>query len=157
MCLFSVIINLISHNTYIFTILSGPFTVWIKQHPLNYFTLRGEPLPVVEEDISIDDVSKIKVPFFSSKPPVGQMLKAIPSVHEQEDGVIFSVCATGTSSKDSLLSWIRHLEKDGNSSLGTIPVVFTLRTGSKEVTNVEENNTSTNIEESKTSETSEEK
>lgn len=56
-----------------------------------------------------------------------------PSVHEQEDGIIFALCATGTSSKDSLLSWIRHLEKDGNPALGSIPVVFTLKSGEKEV------------------------
>lgn len=67
------------------------------------------------------------------------MMKSIPSVHEQEDGVIFSLCATGTSSKDSLLSWIRHLEKDGNPTLENIPVVFTLKTGTKEVSNVKEN------------------
>jgi len=33
----------------------------------------------------------------------------VPSVHEQEDGVILAVCATGTSSHDSVLSWIRFL------------------------------------------------
>lgn len=61
-----------------------------------------------------------------------------PSVHEQEDGIIFSLCATGTSSKDSLLSWIRHLEKDGNPALGSIPVVFTLKSGEKEVVTTED-------------------
>lgn len=123
-------------------------TVWIKEHPLNYFILRGEPLPpVVEEEISSDDVSNIKVPFFSTKPPVGKMLTVISSVHEQEDGVIFSVCATGTSSKDSLLSWIRHLENDGNPSLGKIPIVFTLKTGVKEVKNMEEDKNNTDLQE----------
>lgn len=66
------------------------------------------------------------------------MLSTIPSVHEQEDGVFFSLCATGTSSKDSLLSWIRHLEKD-NSTLVEIPVVFTLRSGTKELSNIDIN------------------
>ena len=28
----------------------------------------------------------------------------------QEDGTILAVCATGSSSRDSLLSWVRHLE-----------------------------------------------
>lgn len=102
---------------------------------------------VEDEDISVDDVSHIEIPFFSSKPPVGKMLRRIPSVHEQEDGVIFSVCATGTSSKDSLLSWIRHLEKDGNPNLGKIPIVFTLRTGTTEITTVEENKDNKNLKE----------
>lgn len=93
----------------------------------------------MDEDIAIDDVSDIKVSFFSSKPPIGKLLKSIPSVHEQEDGVIFSLCATGTSSKDSLLSWIRHLEKNGNPNLEKIPIVFTLRTATKELSKAEEN------------------
>lgn len=46
------------------------------------------------------------------------------SVHVQDDGTIYAICATGTSTKDSLLSWIRLLERDGNSVLGSIPVLF---------------------------------
>lgn len=46
------------------------------------------------------------------------------SVHEQDDGTIYAICATGTSTKDSLLSWIRHLEKDNNPVLSKIPVLF---------------------------------
>lgn len=48
------------------------------------------------------------------------------SVHHQDDGTIYAVCATGTSTKDSLLSWIRLLEVNGNSSLAQIPVLFKL-------------------------------
>lgn len=125
--------------------ISGPFTIWIKEYSLNYFVLLGEPLQVIEEEFSPDDVSNIQIPLFTTKPPLGKMLKSIPSVHEQEDGVIFSVCATGTSSKDSLLSWIRHLEKDGNPNLAKIPVVFTLKSGIKEVVTVEENQDSYDV------------
>lgn len=78
----------------------------------------------------------MNIPIFSFLPPVAKYLKTIPSVHEQEDGVFYSVCATGTSSKDSLLSWIRHLEKDGNPNLANISVVFTLRSGVKELATV---------------------
>lgn len=66
-------------------------------------------------------------------PPKQTKLAKVPSVHEQEDGIVLAVCATGTSSKDSLLSWIRLLEKDDNANLSEIPIVFTLRSGSKEV------------------------
>nr|CAI5854493.1 unnamed protein product [Callosobruchus analis] len=93
---------------------------------------------VENEDVNLDDVSKLKVSLFNLTPPVGKHLRKIPSVHEQDDGTIFSVCATGTSSQDSLLSWIRHLENDGNPKLGKVQVVFTLRTGSKEIANVGE-------------------
>lgn len=117
--------------------------MWIKGNPINYFMLRGKAKPIVEEDIDLDDVSKIKFSKFNLKPPVAKKLKIVPSVHEQEDGVIFSLCATGTSSKDSLLSWVRHLERDGNPNLGKVPVVFKLRSGTKEVAKVE------NVEEDK--------
>jgi signaling intermediate in Toll pathway protein len=51
------------------------------------------------------------------------------SVHEQDDGTVFAICCTGTSTKDSLLSWIRLLEKDGNKDLASIPVLFKFRSG----------------------------
>lgn len=50
------------------------------------------------------------------------------SIHQQDDGTIYAICATGTSTKDSLLSWIRLLEKDGNPQLAHLPVLFTFRT-----------------------------
>lgn len=54
-------------------------------------------------------------------------LEPVPSVHEQDDGVILGVCATGTSSRHSVISWIRFLEKS-NPRLGKdIPVIFTLK------------------------------
>lgn len=71
-------------------------------------------------------MSNIKVPLFGSSPPKAEVIK-YPSVHEQLDGIIFAVCATGTSSRDSLLSWIRQLEQNGNPDLGTIPVVFKIK------------------------------
>jgi hypothetical protein len=54
-------------------------------------------------------------------------LERIPTVHEQDDGVILGVCATGTSSRDSVVSWIRFLEEE-NKRLGRdISVLFTLK------------------------------
>lgn len=32
------------------------------------------------------------------------------SIHEQPEGIILSMCITGTSSKDSLVSWINFLQ-----------------------------------------------
>lgn len=46
------------------------------------------------------------------------------SIHQQDDGTIYAICATGTSTKDSLLSWIRLLETHGNPVLAEIPVLF---------------------------------
>lgn len=49
------------------------------------------------------------------------------SIHQQDDGTIYAICATGTSSKDSLLSWIRLLQKHDNPVLGHMPVLFKFR------------------------------
>lgn len=49
------------------------------------------------------------------------------SIHQQDDGTIYAICATGTSTKDSLLSWVRLLEANGNPSLAHLPVLFTFR------------------------------
>ena len=47
----------------------------------------------------------------------------IPNIHEQEDGSLLACCATGTSSKDSLLSWVRFLQRD-NPELKDVPILF---------------------------------
>jgi hypothetical protein len=60
-----------------------------------------------------------------------------PSVHEQSDGVILAACATGTSSRDSLLSWVRLLQ-ESNPRLGQVPVVFTSRSPMGAVVAVDE-------------------
>jgi len=61
--------------------------------------------------------------FEEEKP---KALEVPPSVHEQEDGTVLAMCITGTSSKESLTSWIRLLEQT-NKKLSQIPVVFRLR------------------------------
>jgi signaling intermediate in Toll pathway protein len=82
----------------------------------------------------------MRLPFFED-PNENQTLVRQPSVHEQEDGTIFAMCATGTSSRDSLLSWIRSLEKDGNPALAEIPVLFTSKSPLGEVVPVNESDT----------------
>ncbi|XP_066250448.1 evolutionarily conserved signaling intermediate in Toll pathway, mitochondrial [Euwallacea similis] len=114
----------------------GPFTVFLRGHFINYFILRGKARLYDDGCEDPDNVKTIKASFFNYKPPIKNILKAIPSVHEQEDGVIYALCATGTSSKDSLLSWIRHLELDGNPTLTELSVVFMLKSMTKEVTSV---------------------
>jgi len=55
-----------------------------------------------------------------------------PSLHEQDDGTVLAMCITMTSSKDSLLSWIKFLEQT-NPALSEIPVVFLLRTPATQI------------------------
>lgn len=116
----------------------GPFKVWLKGNPINYFILRGQPRPFNDDFEDADNVENIKTPFLSFRPPVKNIMKQTFTVHEQEDGVIYALCATGTSTKDSLLSWIRHLEIDGNPHLGKLSVVFTLRSGEKVISNIDD-------------------
>ncbi|CAD6992329.1 unnamed protein product [Ceratitis capitata] len=107
--------------------IEGPFLIWLRNRSINYFTLRADPdqsfLHTQKEDQ--DDVSQINAPFFGTAVPRPKReVDKLRSVHQQEDGTIFAICATGTSTKDSLLSWIRLLEFNGNPKLGEIPVLF---------------------------------
>ncbi|XP_059046999.1 evolutionarily conserved signaling intermediate in Toll pathway, mitochondrial [Achroia grisella] len=115
-------------------IVKGPYTVHLREQTVTYFLLIGKIRPDMKDDTDPDDVSNIR------KPPgipgfVGST--KLPSVkctvHEQDDGTIVSVCATGSSSRDSLLSWIRLLEKNGNPSLTSTPVIFTLTAPSTDI------------------------
>ena len=54
------------------------------------------------------------------------------TVHEQDYETIYAVCATGTSSKDSLLSWVRILQDKENPILGELTVLFRFKTPLKE-------------------------
>lgn len=102
----------------------GPYIVWLRNVTVTYFVLRGDLIPQKLPEIDPDDVSHLFTPLFSN--PRKELSKEVMSVHKQEDGVYYAVCATGTSSRDSLLSWIRLLEKE-NPKIGELPVLFTLR------------------------------
>ncbi|XP_017016774.1 evolutionarily conserved signaling intermediate in Toll pathway, mitochondrial [Drosophila kikkawai] len=110
--------------------IEGPFHIWLRNRRINYFTLRADPdtqflAQLDERQLDDDDVSNIEVPFLGRAPPRRHnQLGKLRSVHQQDDGTILAICATGTSTKDSLLSWIRLLEANGNSSIGEVPVLF---------------------------------
>lgn len=104
----------------------GGFRIWLGEHQVTYFILRGAPIPPPPQPKgNIDDVEKgYKMWMYGEKDP-DVSVERIPTVHEMEDGTILAVCATGTSSKDSLLSWIRFLQRD-NPALENIPILFSL-------------------------------
>ena len=62
-------------------------------------------------------------PFFTEERPKSFVVQ--PSVHEQKDGTILGMCITGTSTEESLRSWITFLQKT-NPKLAQTPVVFSL-------------------------------
>jgi len=105
--------------------IEGPFLIWLRNKSINYFILRGDsPECKDQDDDDIDDVSNIGVPFFGFGQPKRSKLALKKSVHEQEDGIIYAVCCTGVSTKDSLLSWVRLLEKDGNPNIANLAILF---------------------------------
>lgn len=156
----------------------GPFDVWLRNRSIKYFTLVGEAEPdekfAVEEDsdgehnfqrfffctnifhyfhITILDVRGMPLPdflkFLSPKPKEVAVKKPKRSIHQQDDGTIYAICATGTSTKDSLLSWIRLLELNGNPRLVHIPVLFKFKAPVDDRTLVVVNKQDENINEKK--------
>jgi len=103
----------------------GAFRVWLRESQVSYFILRGPPVPAPPPPSMDDDnLSNMKRWMDGEKAPGGTVAR-LPSVHEQEDGTILAVCATGSSSRDSLLSWVRKLEIS-NPRLEDMVVLFTL-------------------------------
>ncbi|CAK1547224.1 unnamed protein product [Leptosia nina] len=108
-------------------VIKGPYNVYLRDQNVTYFTLLGKIRDEEKDNTDWDDVSKIEkpigIPGFIGK-------TTLPSikctVHEQDDGTVLAICATGSSSRDSLLSWIRLLEKHDNPVLANVPVIFTL-------------------------------
>lgn len=110
---------------------------------------------------SFPDVTRINVPIFGGPTTKkSYQVGKVRSVHQQDDGTIFAICATGTSTKDSLLSWIRLLEANGNPALGEIPVLFRFhsKVGDKAIQiegKTDANNTPTTSDNNTTSQTQE--
>ena len=103
----------------------GGFRIWLQDVQVTYFILRGSPVKQHSPPTGdVDQVTDMKMWMYGKSDPGTSVEKAL-SVHEQSDGTILGVCATGTSSKDSLLSWVRFLQRD-NPDLENIPILFTL-------------------------------
>ncbi|QQP39890.1 Evolutionarily conserved signaling intermediate in Toll pathway_ mitochondrial, partial [Caligus rogercresseyi] len=102
----------------------GGFRVWLHKTMVTYFILRGEPSQRILPQGDPDDVESDFKLWMHGERDSTSLTRPL-SVHEQEDGTILAVCATGTSSKDSLLSWIRFLQRE-NPEIENIPILFTL-------------------------------
>lgn len=124
------------HNVLQPMYVEGEYRVWIKNVPMNYFILRANVQRRLRVDVDLDDVSNIPAPVVGFVPSHTEVFEPDP-VHEQADGVILSICITGTSSSSSLVSWVRHLERDGNHLLSSIPIVLSLRVPERNIEKVE--------------------
>ncbi|XP_077275369.1 LOW QUALITY PROTEIN: evolutionarily conserved signaling intermediate in Toll pathway, mitochondrial-like, partial [Temnothorax americanus] len=85
----------------------GSYTIWVVDQCIDYFVVKGAAKERKNVRENPDDVSNIRIPFWDKK----EVALLAPAVHEQDDGTYFAMCATGTSTKDSLLSWIRCLQE----------------------------------------------
>ncbi|CAB3224235.1 unnamed protein product [Arctia plantaginis] len=116
-------------------VVKGPFDVYLRDQVVSYFMLIGKTRPEFKDNTDDDDVSNIEkppgIPGVIGTPKLPAVRHT--TVHEQDNGTIVAICATGTSSRDSLLSWIRLLEKYDNPVLRNIPVIFTLTSPSNDI------------------------
>ncbi|XP_054168193.1 evolutionarily conserved signaling intermediate in Toll pathway, mitochondrial-like [Oppia nitens] len=119
----------------------GPFKVWLRNQSIDYFIIRANnPNPVYNKDDDLldndelNDVSSIPLSTFG-KVDKTETLAPTKNIHIQDDGKILAVSATGTSSRDSLLSWVRLLQVT-NPKLKSIPVVFTLKGTPTDIQNI---------------------
>lgn len=106
----------------------GAFRVWVNDKQISYFVLRADTpadkFPSEETKDDPLDVTNIKINVFGK--PASAALMQQRNLHVQKDGTMLALCATGTSSRDSLLSWIRILESS-NPNLKNLQVIFTTK------------------------------
>ncbi|KAG8188895.1 hypothetical protein JTE90_014951 [Oedothorax gibbosus] len=109
----------------------GPSLVWLRKVSMTYFALRAQAKAYLPCEVDEDDVAHLSLHMFG-EPKQAELALVPQSMHEQEDGLVLALCCTGTSSKDSLLSWVRLLQ-GSNPRLAHLPVLFKLRTSPKSV------------------------
>ncbi|KAL1130736.1 hypothetical protein AAG570_011977 [Ranatra chinensis] len=103
--------------------IEGGFRIWLKNKAVTYFILRIN----APENY---DINNLDIGHFAGVNPCTKQQKR--TVHEQADGTILAVCITGTSSKNSLLSWVRILQLT-NPKLAHLSVVFPMKSPIGEV------------------------
>ncbi|XP_014217677.1 evolutionarily conserved signaling intermediate in Toll pathway, mitochondrial [Copidosoma floridanum] len=114
----------------------GPYRIYVATKSVDYFILRADPAPNRKyPDVDTDAVDRIRNPYLEAT--TSKDIIVVPSVHEEVDATIFAICATGTSSKDTLLSWVRCLQRS-NPVLGELAIVFTLKNVAREGYYIEE-------------------
>ncbi|OQV20275.1 Evolutionarily conserved signaling intermediate in Toll pathway, mitochondrial [Hypsibius exemplaris] len=109
----------------------GEYSVHLREEFLKYFILRDEPqelldagpTPAPEPYYELDCRPDWDL-FFKVENP--KEYAPLPTLHEQEDGNILAICITGTSSQDSLRSWLSCLART-NPRIAQVPIHFRIR------------------------------
>lgn len=114
----------------------GSYQVWLKDIMLSYFVLKADHRQIEDpEDEDPYDVSDIKMNVFGKSKD--SMTATQKDLHKTSDGVILGIAATGTSSRDSVLSWVRLLETT-NPKMKTLQTIFKMKAPTTEVETINE-------------------
>lgn len=104
-------------------------TVYVKEKYLSYFTLKlyDDEDTIKQRAIKPEkdfNFNTIKMSFYGK--PLKEKLVELEEVHHVDNCYILATGITGTSSHDSVLSWLKLLQRR-NPNLGNLNVVFRLK------------------------------
>uniref|UniRef100_A0A914UZV1 Evolutionarily conserved signaling intermediate in Toll pathway, mitochondrial n=1 Tax=Plectus sambesii TaxID=2011161 RepID=A0A914UZV1_9BILA len=112
---------------------NGPFTVYLMEHTVSYFTITADADPNKNFNLFRDERPETAEEWRNWKTrwnsPISDQRRALmaeATMHEQPDGTILACAATGTSSKESSAACIDFLQRI-NPRLEKISVVFRVR------------------------------
>lgn len=106
----------------------GPLKVWLRDRSLDWYQLRAEPIVPMSERRLVESWYIEETDLKFSNPFTEEFASDLiprPSVHEQEDGNVISLCiCEDGGTRRTLAAWIKFLEKNYMERLSDIPVVF---------------------------------
>ncbi|BFZ17292.1 hypothetical protein BsWGS_20331 [Bradybaena similaris] len=116
------------HSSDLPLFVEGPYPVYLRDTRQHYFILRDEPdVKCLKEKQLFEEDNDSKLfewtSYFEDEQNVG--MQPAVTVHQQEDSTVLGLCITGASTKSSVVTWIRCLEKH-NPNLSKTPVIFKL-------------------------------
>lgn len=124
----------------------GPFPVVLRRKMLYYFLLRAEPninalmKQKQMEKENLDDENLCNWSNFWEDEEQCMSLRPVLTVHEQEDCTVLGLAITGSGSQESLVSWVRLLERS-NPNLANTPVFFKILSPTSDLEVVDDNKT----------------
>ncbi|XP_069123626.1 evolutionarily conserved signaling intermediate in Toll pathway, mitochondrial-like [Argopecten irradians] len=124
-----------AHPTDTPLVVKGSYRVWLRHKDLFYFVLQSNqgtpqesPGDVKEgSEFEDPDVDWTRLNPYMTDNEEDKSILVPASIHAQDDGTVMATCITGTNSRDSVLTWIRYLQKT-NPQLEHIPVLFEIKT-----------------------------
>lgn len=114
--------------------------VYIREKSIIYYVLKqyyDTPKVKPRYEEPEQDYESMPIQFYGK--PIKERQEDLYDIHNVEDGNILAIAVTGTSSHDSLLSWLR-LMQERNAKLKEISVVFRINRPSKELVDLSKEN-----------------